>query len=142
MKDFSTDNIRNLCLAGQRGCGKTSLADAVAFNTKINNRIGQVDTGSSFLDYNDGEIARKTSISSKLLACTWKDKKINFFDCPGHTDFIGELLSVAKVSDSVGFVINAPAGVEVGTLLHWKALKNFQISRFFFVNKIDMENVK
>ncbi|MFH2049484.1 MAG: elongation factor G [bacterium] len=142
MKDFSTDNIRNLCLAGQRGCGKTSLADAVAFNTKINNRIGQVDTGSSFLDYNEGEIARKTSISSKLLACTWKDKKINFFDCPGHTDFIGELLSVAKVSDSVGFVINAPAGVEVGTLLHWKALKDFQISRFFFVNKMDMENVK
>jgi len=102
VKDFSTDNIRNLCLAGQRGCGKTSLADAVAFNTKINNRIGQVDTGSSFLDYNDGEIARKTSISSKLLACTWKDKKINFFDCPGHTDFIGELLSVAKDYQDVG----------------------------------------
>ncbi len=142
MKDFSTDNIRNLCLAGQRGCGKTSLADAVAFNTKINNRIGQVDTESSFLDYTDSEIARKTSISSKLLACTWEDNKINFFDCPGHSDFIGELLSVAKVSDSVGFVISAPGGVEVGTLLQWKALKDIQISRFFFVNKMEMENVK
>jgi elongation factor G len=142
VKDFSTDNIRNLCLAGQRGCGKTSLADAVAFNTKINNRIGQVDTESSFLDYNEGEIARKTSISSKLLACTWNDNKVNFFDCPGHSDFIGELLSVAKVSDSVGFLVSAPAGVEVGTLLHWKALRDFHLSRFFFVNKMDMENVK
>ncbi|MBU8935001.1 MAG: elongation factor G [candidate division Zixibacteria bacterium] len=141
MKDYSTDKIRNLCLAGQRGCGKTSVADAVAFVTGLNNRVGSVDTGSSFLDYTDMEMSRRTSITTKLMACPWKDIKFNFFDCPGHSDFIGELVSTAKVTDAVGFVINAPAKVEVGTQLQWKALTPFRITRFFFVNKMDMENI-
>ncbi len=142
MKEFSTDKIRNICLAGQRGCGKTSLADAVAFNTGVNNRIGRVDDGSSLLDYTDSEIARKTSISSKLLACTWKDTKINLFDCPGHLDFVGEFLSCAKVSDAACFLINATAGVEVGTQLHWRAINDYPIARFIFVNKMEIENAK
>ncbi|RKX29469.1 MAG: elongation factor G [Candidatus Zixiibacteriota bacterium] len=141
MKDYSADKIRNLCLAGQRGCGKTSVSDAVAFVTGLNNRVGSVDSGSSFLDYTDAEIARKTSITTKLMACSWKDSKLNFLDCPGHSDFIGELLSAAKVSDTVGFVINAPSKVEVGTQLQWKALDGFKNARFFFVNKMELENV-
>ncbi|MEA2031941.1 MAG: elongation factor G [candidate division Zixibacteria bacterium] len=141
MKDFSTDKIRNLCLAGQRGCGKTSVADTVAFITGLNNRIGLVDTGTSLLDYTDTEISRKTSVTTKLMAFQWKDSKLNFFDCPGHSDFIGELLSTANVCDSVGFVINAQSNVEVGTQLQWRALEKYQIARFFFVNKMESENV-
>ncbi len=142
MKEFTTDKIRNICLAGQRGCGKTSLADAVAFNTGQNNRIGRVDDGSSLLDYTEAEIARKTSISSKLLACEWQKTKINLLDCPGHSDFPGELLSCLKVSDAAGIVINAGAGVEIGTQLQWKAMADFNVARFFFVNKMELENVK
>lgn len=142
MKEFPTDKIRNVCLAGQRGCGKTSLADAVAFDTGVNNRIGRVDEGSSLLDYTDSEIDRKTSIASKLLACTWKDHKVNLFDCPGHLDFVGEFLSCAKVADAACFLINATAGVEVGTQLHWRSLGDSQIARFLFVNKMEIENAK
>lgn len=142
MKEFTTERIRNICLAGQRGCGKTSLADAIAYCTGQNNRIGRVDDGSSLLDYTEGEIARKTSISSKLLACQWQNAKINLLDSPGHSDFPGELLSSLKVADSVGIVINAGAGVEIGTQLHWKAMSNRNIARFFFVNKMELENVK
>ena len=69
MKEFASDKIRNVCLAGQRGCGKTSLADAIAFAAGLNNRIGRVDDGTSLLDYTESEISRKTSISLKLLAC-------------------------------------------------------------------------
>ena len=141
MKEYTTDKIRNLCLAGQRGCGKTSLTDAIAFCTGVNNRVGRVDDGSSMLDYTDAEIARRTSISSKLLACEWQDHKINCFDTPGHADFIGELLSCLKVADTVLMVINATSGVEIGTQLQWKTLARFDPSRFFFLNKMENDNV-
>ncbi len=64
MKEYSTDKIRNIALAGQRGSGKTSLGDAIAFCCGVNNRIGKVDDGSSFLDYSDEEISKRTSIHS------------------------------------------------------------------------------
>jgi len=142
VKEYTTDKIRNFCLAGQRGCGKTSLSDAVAFNTGINSRIGRVDDGSSILDYTESEIARKTSISSKVLACEYKDTKINLLDCPGHSDFIGELLAALKVVEGVGILLDATSGVEIGTQLQWNTIKSLPIAKFFFVNKIEKENVK
>lgn len=142
MKAYTTEQIRNITLAGQRGCGKTSLADAIAFCTGVNNRIGRVDDGSSLLDYTDDEISRKTTINSKLLACEWKKSKINLLDCPGHTDFIGELQSALYVSEIVGILVTALAGVEIGTQLHWKEIDKVNKPRFFFVNKMENENVK
>jgi elongation factor G len=141
VKEFTTDNIRNLCLAGQRGCGKTSLADSIAFHTGANNRVGRVDEGSSYFDYSDAEISRKSSLSNKLLATTWKNRKINLMDCPGHPDFVGELLSGLAVSDTACLLIDAVSGVEVGTQLQWRMMPE-KMARFFFVNKMDKENVK
>ena len=140
MKDYSTDKIRNVCLAGQRGCGKTALGDAIAFDTGVNNRIGRVDDGSSLFDYLEGEVSRKTSLASKLLACEWNNTKINLLDCPGHLDFVGELLSSLKVADSVGILIDATAGVEVGTQIQWRWIEESSLAKFFFVNKIEKEN--
>ncbi len=142
MKEYTTEQIRNICFAGQRGCGKTSLIDAIAYNTKINNRIGRVDDGSSLLDYNEDEISRKTTLTTKLLACEWKSNKINLLDCPGHTDFIGELQSALQVTEMVGILVTALAGVEVGTHLHWNEIDKRNKPRFFFVNKMGVENVK
>jgi elongation factor G len=141
VKEFTTDNIRNFSLTGQRGCGKTSLADAIAFHTGANNRVGRVDEGSSYFDYSDAEISRKSSLSNKLLATTWKNRKVNLLDCPGHPDFVGELLSGLAVSDSVCLLIDAVSGVEVGTQLQWRMIPE-KMSRFFLVNKMDKENVK
>ncbi len=142
MKEYPTDKIRNICLAGQRGCGKTSLADAVAYASGVNNRIGRVDDGSSLLDYTDSEMARRTSLQLKLLAAPWRDCKINLFDAPGHLDFTGEYLAAAKASDAVCFVVNATSGVEVGTQLHWRSVADYPLARFLFVNKIEIENAK
>ena len=142
MKEYTTDQIRNICLAGQRGCGKTSLVDAIAYNTKINNRIGRVDDGSSLLDYNEDEISRKTTLSAKLLACEWQSQKLNIIDCPGHSDFIGELQSAMHVTEIVGILVTALSGVEVGTILHWNEVAKRNKPRFFFVNKMGVENVK
>ncbi len=142
MKPYSVDKIRNICLAGQRGSGKTSLADVIAFNTGVNSRIGSVDSGTSILDFTESELSRRTTLTLKLLAVEWNDCKINFLDCPGHLDFIGELMSGARVADSIGIVVNATAGVEIGTQLQWKAVSSFSPSRFFFVNKMEAEGVK
>lgn len=141
MKEFATENIRNFCLAGQRGCGKTSLADAIAFHTKANNRIGNVDDGSSYFDYTESEVSRKSTINAKLLAAPWKNWKFNVLDCPGHADFIGELLSSMSMVEAVGIVIDATSGVEVGTQLQWNVIPE-RLGRFFFVNKMEKENVK
>ncbi|MDF1545808.1 MAG: elongation factor G [bacterium] len=140
MKEFQTNQIRNICLSGQRGSGKTSLADAIAFCTGQNSRIGSVDEGSSIMDYTESEISKKTTISSKLLACEFNKTKINLLDCPGHNDFVGEFLNSLSVSDSVGILVNATSGVEVGTQVQWKSIDKFNVARFFFVNKMEIEN--
>jgi elongation factor G len=142
VKLYATDKIRNICFTGQRNSGKTSLADAIAFTAGLNNRIGSVDNGTSLLDSTDSELSRKTTLTVKLLAVEWNDCKINILDCPGHLDFIGELMCGARVADSIGIIINAATGVEIGTQLQWKAISSFTPSRFFFVNKMEAEGVK
>ena len=142
MKEFATDKIRNVCLAGQRGSGKTGLADTLAFIAGVNNRIGRVDEGSSLLDYTDAEINRKTSLTLKVLAMAVQETKVNLVDCPGHSEFMGELMTGSRVSDSVGILVDAAAGVEVGTHLQWRAMPESGIARFFFVNKMDRENAR
>ena len=140
MKEFSTESIRNIALAGQRSSGKTSLGDAVAFAAGVNSRIGRVDDGSSILDFTTYEISRKTSLFASLLACTWKNTKLNILDCPGHLDFVGELISALHVSDSVGFLVDAASGVEIGKQLQWRRVPEGRLARFFFVNKMEKEN--
>ena len=109
MKEFTTDKIRNVCLSGQRGSGKTSLADTIAFVAGINNRVGRVDDGTSLFDYTEAEISRKTSLTLKLLAIAQQDIKINLLDTPGHTEFLGELMVAARVANSVGILVDAAA---------------------------------
>jgi elongation factor G len=141
VKQYTTEKIHNICLAGQRGCGKTSLADAIAHDVGLNSRIGRVDDGSSLFDYGESEIERKTSMTAKLMACEWANCKINLLDCPGHADFAGEMLSCLKVVDAVGIVLDGTSGVEVGTQLQWRLMERFTLARFFFVNKMEKENV-
>jgi elongation factor G len=142
VKAFETDQIRNIALVGQRGCGKTSLADAIAYSSGITNRLGKVDEGTSLSDFKDEEINRKTSIGLAILACPWKEKKINVIDLPGHPDFIGELLAGMNVVETVIMVINATAGIEVGTEIQYKYIQKFNLPRLFFLNKIEKENVR
>ncbi len=142
MKVFETAQIRNIALVGQRGCGKTSLADAIAFSCGITNRLGKVDEGTSLSDFTDAEIAKKTSISLSILACPWKSLKVNVIDLPGHPDFIGEVIAGMNVADTAIMVLNANPGIEVGTEIHYKYIEKYHIPRLFFVNKVEKEHVK
>jgi elongation factor G len=139
---FDTDRIRNIALVGQRGCGKTSLADAIAFSSGITNRLGKVDDGTSLSDFTEEEINRNSSVGLSVLVCPWKNVKVNVLDLPGHPDFIGELISGLYVSESAAIVLNANAGIEVGTEIQYKYVEKFNLPRFFFVNKVEKEHVK
>ena len=115
MKQYSADRIRNVGLFAHGGAGKTSLAEALLFDTKATTRLGRVDEGNTVTDYDPDEIKRSFSVSAALAPVEWRDTKINIIDAPGYADFIGDVKSALRVSDAAIILIDASAGVEVGT---------------------------
>ena len=87
MAQYGLENIRNLALLAHNGAGKTSLAEAILFNTKIINRLGKVSEGSTTSDYDPAEQKRGMSISLSMLPYIWQGNKINLMDTPGYPDF-------------------------------------------------------
>ena len=141
MKDYKTENIRNICLGAHSGAGKTSLAEALLFNLGVASRIGTIENGNTISDYNDDEIERQISISSALLHGEWDNNKINFIDTPGYSDFFGEVVGALNATDAVMVVISAAGGVEVGTEMVWNKAKNLNLPRMIVINKLDRENL-
>lgn len=141
MKVYAPEKIRNLALLSHGGAGKTMLAEAMLFHTGANTRIGKVDDGSSIMNYDPEEIKRKISINTSLAALEWKDHKINLLDTPGFDDFLGEVYKVLPAMDVGIVVINAAAGIEVGTEKDWKILNKHNIPRIVFISKLDKENI-
>lgn len=134
------DKIRNIALIGHGGCGKTSLAEAIAYHCKITTRIGRVDDGTTICDSDQDERERKISIGASLLSCPWKEYKINLIDTPGYADFFGEVVGALKVVDSVILVLSASSGVEVGTEKVWDQAQQDSLPSLIFINKMDKEN--
>jgi elongation factor G len=137
---YTTDKIRNIVLLGHSGCGKTSLAEAMLYDTGAINRLGRVEDGNTVSDYDEEEISRTMSLNLSVISCEWEGYKINVLDAPGYTDFQGEMLSGIHVADTVVLVMDGTAGVEVGTQLSWQMAENNQKPIAIFVNKMDREN--
>ncbi len=140
MKNYTTEQIRNVCLLGHGGSGKTSLAEAMLYRCKHIDRIGKVTDGNTVSDYDAEEIKRKFSVSSSLLACEWKGVKINLLDTPGFFDYEGEVAAALKVSGSAVICVPAKNGVEVGTEKAVKRCRELGLSVIFVVTKMDEEN--
>lgn len=132
--------IRNVGIIGHGGTGKTTLAEALLFNTKVTTRLGRVDDGNTVLDFDPNEIERKMSINAGLAYVNWKNHKINIIDTPGYTDFIGEVIRTLRVVDACIVLIDATSGVEVGTEITWKYANEHNLPRIIFINKMDKEN--
>ena len=141
MAQYGLENIRNLALLAHNGAGKTSLAEAILFNTKIINRLGKVSEGSTTSDYDPAEQKRGMSISLSMLPYIWQGNKINLMDTPGYPDFVGEVKSAIRVSEGAVIVVCASSGVEVGTEQVWSYCDAINLPRIAYINRMDRENV-
>ena len=140
MKDYAVQKLRNICLLAHGNAGKTTLAEAMLFNTGVSDRFGKVVDGTATTDYDPEEIRRKISISTAMAPYEWLDHKINVIDTPGYFDFVGEVMQGIHVADSAVIVVSAKSGVSVGTEKSWAYAKEHKVARLFFINKMDEEN--
>jgi elongation factor G len=140
MKEYRTESIRNVVLLGHGGTGKTSLAEAALFCSGGSTRLGRVDDGTTVADFEPDEIKRKISISLALIPCEWSGSKINIVDAPGYSDFVGEVKSAIRAADVGLLVVDAVAGVQVGTEAAWHHADQAGLPRAIFVNRMDREN--
>lgn len=137
MATITTKQIRNVCLLGHGGCGKTSIAEAMLFAAKDIDRMGKTTDGNTVCDYDPEEISRGYSISTAVASINWKNCKINLLDAPGYLDFAGEAMEAIRVADAAVIVVDGKGGVEVGTELSWEYVENAKLPRAFFINKCD-----
>src|ERR671925_250486 len=140
MKEYTTEFLRNIALVSHGGAGKTMLAEAFLHTTGATTRLGKVEDGTTASDYDEEEQRRKISIYSSVIPIEHRDHKINIIDAPGYTDFVGEAISALSVSDGAIILVDAVAGVEVGTELAWRYADEFKLPRFFLINKMDRDN--
>ena len=140
MKEYTTEFIRNIALVSHGSGGKTMLGEAFLHATGATTRLGKIDDGTTVSDFEDEEIRRKLSLSTSVLPVEYKDHKINVFDTPGYTDFVGEVISALRVSDGVIILVDSVAGMEVGTEIAWGNCDMFKLPRFVVVNKMDRDN--
>ena len=138
MKVYPTNGIRNIALVGHGGTGKTSLAEAMIYNTGVIKRMGKVDDGNTVADFLPEEVKKKITISTALVPCEHKNCKINVLDTPGYADFYFEVVGALQVVDSMLLMFSATAGVEVQTQIIWE--ENPDIPKLAFINKMDREN--
>lgn len=138
MKVYPTSKIRNIALVGHGGTGKTSLAEAMLFNTGATKRLGKVDDGNTVADFLPEEVRKKITISTAIVPCEYRDHKINVLDTPGFADFYFEVIGAEKVADALVFMVSANAGVEVQTQVAWEDFANKP--KLAFINKMDREN--
>ncbi|MCZ2122900.1 MAG: elongation factor G [Anaerolineales bacterium] len=140
MKEYTTEFLRNVALVSHGGAGKTMLVEAFLHATGATTRLGKVEDGTTLSDYDDEERRRKISIYSSVIPIEHREHKINVIDAPGYTDFVGEIISALSVADGAIILVDAVAGIEVGTEIAWRYADEFNLPRFFVINKLDREN--
>jgi elongation factor G len=131
--------IRNVAVVGHRGTGKTSLVEALLFQSGAINRLGTVAAGTTVSDSDEDEHKRQLSIAMSLTHAMWQDRKLNLVDVPGDPSFQGELRTTARVVDGALVTVSAVMGSEVGTTRAWKLAEELGLARVVFVNMLDRE---
>lgn len=137
MKHYETQNIKNIVLVGGSKSGKTTLAECMMFEGGVTGRMGTIEDHNTVSDYHEIEQERENSVYSSIMHTEWRGNKINIVDTPGMDDFIGEMISALRVSDTALLLLNNQNGVEVGTEIAWRYLKKFNKPTIFVANQAD-----
>jgi len=131
--------IRNVAVVGHRGTGKTSLLEALLFQSAAVNRLGTVEAGTTISDSDEDEHKRQLSISMALTHASWQGRKLNLIDVPGDPSFQGDLRAAAHVVEGALVTVSGVMGVEVGTSRAWRLAAELGLARVVFVNMLDRE---
>ena len=137
---YSVQNIRNVCLVGHSGSGKTALAESLLFMTNAVSRMGKSADGNTVCDFDPEEIRRQISISTAIAPIEYKGCKINLLDTPGAFDFAGEVMEALRAADAAIIVCSAKDGISVGFEKVWKYCEERNMPRFIYISKTDEEN--
>ena len=132
---YNVENLRNICLLGHGGDGKTSLAEALLYYTDGTDRMGKTADGNTVCDYDPEEIARKISISSAIAPIERNGVKLNIIDTPGQFDFSASVSEGFRAAGSSVIVISGKSGVSVGAQKAFDAASKKGIAKIFFINK-------
>ena len=145
MKDIPIADVRNFVLVGHTGSGKTSLVDALLFKLGVNDRLGNPGDGTSAADWTDEEKNRKITVWAKPFDAVWRPKggkalRLAMLDTPGYADFYGQVVAATSVADAAVVVVDATAGVQVGTVRAWKRCEALNLPRAIVITGLDKEN--
>ena len=137
---YTANAIRNICLLGHSGSGKTALAESLLYMTGAIDRIGKNADGNTVCDYDPEEIRRHISISTSVVPLEYKNSKINLLDTPGGFDFSGAVVEALRAADAAIIVCSAKDGITVGFEKAWKYCEERNMPRFIYISKTDEEN--
>ena len=129
--------IRNIGFIAHIDAGKTTVSERVLFFTGMTHKIGDIDDGTTVMDFMDLERERGITIASAATSTTWKDYQINIIDTPGHVDFTAEVERSLRVLDGGVVIIDAVAGVQPQSETVWRQAERYSVPRMVFVNKMD-----
>ncbi|HIC91001.1 MAG TPA: elongation factor G [Syntrophaceae bacterium] len=135
----SIENLRNIGIIAHGGAGKTTLAEAMLFDSGAIDRLGKVDKGTCTMDFEPEEIKRSITISSSFHHYQWKKYRINIIDTPGDDNFLNDARMCLQAADGVVIVIDAIDGVKAQTEKVWGFADEFNLPRIVFINKMDRE---
>ena len=129
--------IRNVGIMAHIDAGKTTTTERILFYTGVNNRIGEVDEGTSTMDWMEEEKQRGITITSAATTCFWRGSRINIIDTPGHIDFTVEVGRSLRVLDGAVALFSGVEGVEPQSETVWRQADRYRVPRIAFVNKMD-----
>ncbi|MGC9518990.1 MAG: elongation factor G [Desulfuromonadaceae bacterium] len=134
-----TAKLRNVGIVAHGGAGKTSLVEAMLFNTGMTKRFGKVDEGSSIMDFEPEEIKRKITISTSLSHCKWNEFNLNLVDTPGYSNFLHDTRNCMRILGGAVMIVSAINGVKAQTHKIWQWANEYEVPMLAFVNKMDRE---
>ncbi|MCR5131485.1 MAG: elongation factor G [Prevotella sp.] len=140
MKVYQTNEIKNIALIGSAGSGKTTLAEAMLFESGIIKRRGSVEQKNTVSDYFPVEQEYGYSVFSTVFHTEWNGKKLNIIDCPGSDDFVGGAITALNVTDQAVILVNGTYGPEVGTMNAFRNTEKLKKPVIFLVNQLDKEH--
>ena len=137
---YTVNAIRNVCLLGHSGSGKSALAESLLYMTGAIDRIGKNADGNTVSDYDPEEIRRHISISTSVIPLEYHNTKINLLDTPGGFDFSGAVMEALRAADAAILVLSAKDGITVGFEKAWKYCEERNMPRFVYISKVDEDN--